>query len=123
MLRICTCECVSFRQLIYFLFHVFVGNSSVRVSNELGRGSSKAAKFSIVVIVLTSFSIGFLLFLLFLFARGNLAYIFTTSHEVASAVANLSPLLAFSILLNSVQPVLSGNLPFSWRFFSCIYIP
>ncbi|KAH8491438.1 hypothetical protein H0E87_023534 [Populus deltoides] len=41
-------------------------------------------------------------------ARGNLAYIFTTSHEVASAVANLSPLLAFSILLNSVQPVLSG---------------
>ncbi|KAJ6757637.1 MULTIDRUG RESISTANCE PROTEIN [Salix koriyanagi] len=39
-------------------------------------------------------------------ARGKLAYIFTTSHEVASAVADLSPLLAFSILLNSVQPEL-----------------
>lgn len=86
----------------------FLAAASVRASNELGRGSSKAAKFSILVTVLTSFSIGLLLFLLFLFARGNLAYIFTTSHEVASAVANLSPLLAFSILLNSVQPVLSG---------------
>ena len=83
---------------------------SVRVSNELGRGSSKAAKFSIVMTVLTSFVIGFVLFLFFLFFRGRLAYIFTESEEVAKAVANLSPLLAVSILLNSVQPVLSGTL-------------
>lgn len=83
---------------------------SVRVSNELGRGSSKAAKFSIVMTVLTSFVIGFVLFLFFLFFRGRLAYIFTESEEVAKAVANLSPLLAVSILLNSVQPVLSGAL-------------
>ena len=83
---------------------------SVRVSNELGRGSSKAAKFSIVMTVLTSFVIGFVLFLFFLFFRGRLAYIFTESEEVAKAVADLSPLLAVSILLNSVQPVLSGTL-------------
>ena len=83
---------------------------SVRVSNELGRGSSKAAKFSIVMTVLTSFVIGFVLFLFFLFFRGRLAYIFTESEEVAKAVANLSPVLAVSILLNSVQPVLSGTL-------------
>ena len=83
---------------------------SVRVSNELGRGSSKAAKFSIVMTVLTSFVIGFVIFLFFLFFRGRLAYIFTESEEVAKAVADLSPLLAVSILLNSVQPVLSGTL-------------
>ncbi|RVW89859.1 hypothetical protein VitviT2T_011400 [Vitis vinifera] len=41
-------------------------------------------------------------------ARGRLAYIFTDSHDVARAVADLSPLLACSMLLNSVQPVLSG---------------
>ncbi|KAF8023394.1 hypothetical protein BT93_F0791 [Corymbia citriodora subsp. variegata] len=39
---------------------------------------------------------------------GRLAYIFTESDEVANAVADLSPLLSISILLNSVQPVLSG---------------
>ena len=81
----------------------------MRVSNELGRGSSTAAKFSIMQIVLTSFAIGFVLFIIFLFLRGWLAYIFTESTEVAAAVADLSPLLACSILLNSIQPVLSGK--------------
>ena len=64
-----------------------------------------------MITVLTSFAIGFVLFLFFLFFRGRLAYIFTESEEVAKAVANLSPLLAVYILLNSVQPVLSGTLP------------
>ncbi|KAI8562646.1 hypothetical protein RHMOL_Rhmol03G0050700 [Rhododendron molle] len=86
----------------------FLAAASVRVSNELGRGNSKATKFSIVNIVLTSFAIGFMLFIFFLFFRGRLAYIFTDSSEVAAAVADLSPLLACSILMNSVQPVLSG---------------
>ncbi|TKY62813.1 TRANSPARENT TESTA protein 12 [Spatholobus suberectus] len=86
----------------------FMAAASVRVANELGKGSSKAAKFSIVVTVLTSFAIGFILFLFFLFFRERLAYIFTSNKDVANAVGDLSPLLAISILLNSVQPVLSG---------------
>ncbi|RWR79681.1 protein DETOXIFICATION 21-like protein [Cinnamomum micranthum f. kanehirae] len=86
----------------------FLAAASVRVSNELGRGSARAAKFSVKVIVVTSFSIGFLLFAVFLFFRGTVSYMFTESTAVSKAVAQLSPLLAFSILLNSVQPVLSG---------------
>ncbi|XP_058208409.1 protein DETOXIFICATION 21-like [Rhododendron vialii] len=86
----------------------FLAAASVRVANELGRGSSKAAKFSIVNIVLTSFLIGFVLFVFFLLFRGRLAYIFTENSDIAAAVGDLSNLLAWSILLNSVQPVLSG---------------
>lgn len=86
----------------------FLAAAGVRVSNELGRGSSKAAKFSILVTVFTSLFIGVVLFTFFLLFRGRLAYIFTTSEDVADAVGQLSPLLSFSILLNSVQPVLSG---------------
>ncbi|KAJ7971990.1 Protein DETOXIFICATION [Quillaja saponaria] len=86
----------------------FYAAASVRVSNELGRGSAKAAKFSIVTTVITSFVIGFALFLFFLFFRERLAYIFTANQEVAAAVRDLSPLLAVSMLLNSVQPVISG---------------
>jgi len=89
----------------------------VRVANELGRGSSKAAKFSILITVLTSFVIGLVLFLMFLFLRERLAYIFTTDPEVAKAVGDLSPLLSFSILMNSVQPVLSG-IPFFLLIFN-----
>ncbi|KAG5053618.1 hypothetical protein JHK85_006128 [Glycine max] len=80
----------------------------VRVANELGRGSSQAAKFSIVVSVLTSFVIGFILFVLFLFLREKIAYLFTSNEDVVTAVGDLSPLLALSLLLNSIQPVLSG---------------
>lgn len=80
------------------------------MANELGKGSSKAAIFSIVVTVLTSFAIGLILFIIFLLLREKIAYVFTTSEEVAIAVGDLSPLLAFSLLLNSVQPVLSGML-------------
>lgn len=79
------------------------------MSNELGKGDPKAAKFSIVNIVATSLVIGSVLFVFFLFFRGRLAYIFTNESDVAAEVANLSPLLAFSILMNSVQPVLSGE--------------
>lgn len=85
------------------------------MSNELGRGSSPSAKLSIVVTVLTSFVIGLVLFVFFLFLRGHLASVFTTSPAVEKAVGNLSPLLSFSILLNSVQPVLSGNNYFSFQ--------
>ncbi|KAL0453324.1 UNVERIFIED_CONTAM: protein DETOXIFICATION 21, partial [Sesamum latifolium] len=86
----------------------FMAAASVRVSNELGKGDSKAAKFSIVNIVLTSCAIGLVLFVLFLFFQERLAYVFTKDHNVAAEVTHLSSLLAFSILLNSVQPVLSG---------------
>jgi len=81
---------------------------SVRVSNELGSGNPKGAKFATLTAVFTSLSLGIVLFFVFLFLRGRVSYIFTTSEAVAAEVADLSPLLAFSILMNSVQPVLSG---------------
>ncbi|MFQ6646637.1 hypothetical protein Gotur_018891 [Gossypium turneri] len=87
----------------------FLAAASVRVSNELGRGSSKSVKFSIMTITLTSLCIGGVTFVLFLCLRGRLAYVFTESEEVGNAVVDLSPLLACSILLDSVQPVLSGK--------------
>ncbi|KAG6639986.1 hypothetical protein I3843_10G131600 [Carya illinoinensis] len=100
--------CLNINGLEMMISLGFLAAASVRVSNELGRGDSKAAKFSIMNTVLTSFVIGFALFLVFLFVRGRIAYIFTDSQEVVEAVASLSPLLAVSILLNSIQPVLSG---------------
>ncbi|XP_042052065.1 protein DETOXIFICATION 21-like [Salvia splendens] len=86
----------------------FLAAASVRVSNELGKGDSRTAKFSIVNIVVISLAIGLVLFALFLVFRKRLAYVFTEDRAVVAEVARLSPLLAFSILMNSVQPVLSG---------------
>ncbi|XP_010542192.1 PREDICTED: protein DETOXIFICATION 21 [Tarenaya hassleriana] len=100
--------CININGLEMMIALGFLAAASVRVSNELGRGNPKAAKFATVNVVCTSLSIGFVLFFVFLFLRGRVSYIFTVSEAVAAEVADLSPLLAFSILLNSVQPVLSG---------------
>ncbi|KAF7852231.1 hypothetical protein BT93_L5375 [Corymbia citriodora subsp. variegata] len=86
----------------------FLTGASVRVSNELGRGNAKAVVFAIKVILGTSISIGVVFWILCLVFGRQIAYIFTSEEDVAEEVSSLSVLLAFSILLNSVQPVLSG---------------
>ncbi|XP_043699202.1 protein DETOXIFICATION 20-like [Telopea speciosissima] len=86
----------------------FLAAASVRVSNELGRGSAKEAKFAIIVVVSTAVVIGIVLLGLVLAFKDKISYIFSNSVEVANAFEDLSIPLAFSLLLNSIQPVLSG---------------
>ncbi|AAF97344.1 Hypothetical Protein [Arabidopsis thaliana] len=100
--------CLNINGLEMMIALGFLAAASVRVSNELGSGNPKGAKFATLTAVFTSLSLGIVLFFVFLFLRGRVSYIFTTSEAVAAEVADLSPLLAFSILMNSVQPVLSG---------------
>lgn len=108
---------------IFLFYFVIMFCNSVRVSNEIGSGNSNGAKFATMVVVSTSLSIGIIFFFIFLFLRERVSYIFTTSEAVATQVADLSPLLAFSILLNSIQPVLSGMyLAFSILLYCLPYI-
>ncbi|KAL4196873.1 hypothetical protein AMTRI_Chr04g248450 [Amborella trichopoda] len=86
----------------------FLASASVRVANELGAGNARGAKFATLVVTLTSMSLGCVLWVLFIVFRKQMAYIFTNDEQVREAVINLSILLAFSVRLNSVQPVLSG---------------
>ncbi|XP_010528775.1 PREDICTED: protein DETOXIFICATION 21-like [Tarenaya hassleriana] len=107
----------------------FYAAVSVRVSNELGAGNSKGAKFATIVATGTSLALGFVLFVVFLCLRGTISYVFTQSEAVAKEVADLSPFLAFTILLNSVQPVLSGvSIGAGWQSYvayvnlACYYV-
>ncbi|PWA34855.1 MATE efflux family protein [Artemisia annua] len=86
----------------------FLAGTGVRVANELGAGNGKGARFATIVSVATSAMIGLVFWLLILLFHNELALIFTNSEEVLAAVSKLALLLAFTILLNSVQPVLSG---------------
>ncbi|KAL6012428.1 hypothetical protein ACLOJK_002917 [Asimina triloba] len=82
----------------------------VRVSNELGTGNSQAAKFSVMVVSITSVSIGLIIMALALITRDQFPLLFTSSIDVAKLVTKLTGLLAVSLVLNSLQPVLSGRL-------------
>ncbi|KAL0334436.1 UNVERIFIED_CONTAM: protein DETOXIFICATION 24 [Sesamum angustifolium] len=86
----------------------FLGAACVRIANELGRGDAKATKFSIKVLITTSVVIGVFFTILCLVFGHNIGYFFTNDVEVAESVSNLSVLLAISVLLNSIYPVLSG---------------
>ncbi|XP_058093666.1 protein DETOXIFICATION 29 isoform X2 [Magnolia sinica] len=81
---------------------------SVRVSNELGANHPRIAKFSVVVVVITSFLIGVLLSLILIITRKQYPSAFTSNEDVKKLVYMLTPLLASSIIINNVQPVLSG---------------
>ncbi|KAK9270821.1 hypothetical protein L1049_026407 [Liquidambar formosana] len=86
----------------------FFAATGVRVANELGAGNGKAAKFATKVSVVTSIVVGSIFCALIMIFHNNFAWIFSSSSDVIEAVDNMSFLLAITILLNSVQPVLSG---------------
>ncbi|KAA8528605.1 hypothetical protein F0562_035960 [Nyssa sinensis] len=81
---------------------------SVRVSNELGAGNARAAKFAVIVVSITSVSIGVVCMAVVFATRDYFPYLFTTSVAVAVETTKLAILLGITVLLNSLQPVLSG---------------
>ncbi|CAA0809785.1 MATE efflux family protein [Striga hermonthica] len=85
-----------------------LGAAIVRVANELGRGDSNAVKFSIKVLLTTSVVIGVFFWILCLVFGHKLGYLFTDDEAVVESVSDLSVLLAFSVLFNSIYPILSG---------------
>lgn len=82
---------------------------SVRVSNELGAGHPRVAKFSVLVVNGTSILISIVFSAIILIFKVGLSKLFTSDAEVIEAVSNLTPLLAISVFLNGIQPILSGN--------------
>ncbi|CDY19296.1 BnaC01g31840D [Brassica napus] len=102
---------------------------SVRVSNELGAGNPKSASFSVIIVNIYSLITCVILAIVILAFRDVLSYAFTEGEEVSAAVSDLCPLLAFTLVLNGIQPVLSGvAVGCGWQMFvakvnvGCYYI-
>ncbi|XP_022768868.1 protein DETOXIFICATION 33 isoform X2 [Durio zibethinus] len=81
---------------------------SVRVSNELGAGNAWLAKFGVLVVSITSVGIGVVCMIVVFATKDYFPYLFTNSNAVAEETTKLATLLGFTVLLNSLQPVLSG---------------
>ncbi|XP_042490791.1 protein DETOXIFICATION 40-like [Macadamia integrifolia] len=100
--------CMTISGWVFMVSVGFNAAASVRVSNELGAGHPKSASFSVVVVTLISLVITLILAVVVLALRDVISYAFTGGEAVAQAVSDLCPLLAITIILNGVQPVLSG---------------
>ncbi|CAK9187789.1 unnamed protein product [Ilex paraguariensis] len=94
---------------VFMISTGFNAAASVRVSNELGAGHPKSAAFSVVMVTSSSLIIAAICAAAVLALRHVMSYAFTGGVTVAKAVSELTPLLAISILLNGIQPVLSGK--------------
>ncbi|KAL4638954.1 hypothetical protein ACB092_03G183300, partial [Castanea dentata] len=81
---------------------------SVRVSNELGAAHPRTAKFSLVVAVITSFLIGVIISVILILTRNLYPSLFSSDASVETLVKQLTPILALCIVIDNVQPVLSG---------------
>ncbi|KAI3741041.1 hypothetical protein L1987_58708 [Smallanthus sonchifolius] len=100
--------CMSVNGLLFMISVGFNAAASVRVGNELGAGNPKAAAFSVLTVTTVSFLIALVEAMIVLSVRDVISYAFTGGETVANAVSDLCPLLAITITLNGIQPVLSG---------------
>lgn len=100
--------CMNFNGWEAMLFIGINAAISVRVSNELGMGRPLAAKYSVYTTVFQSLLIGIFFSVVVLITKDYFAVIFTSSEEVQRAVSHLAYLLGITMILNSVQPVISG---------------
>ncbi|XP_050213025.1 protein DETOXIFICATION 40-like [Mercurialis annua] len=100
--------CMTISGWVFMISVGFNAAASVRVSNELGAGHPKSAAFSVIVVTVCSFIISVIAAVVVMAFRDVLSYAFTGGEVVARAVSDLTPFLAVTLILNGVQPVLSG---------------
>ncbi|KAL6123207.1 hypothetical protein ACLB2K_075729 [Fragaria x ananassa] len=81
---------------------------SIRVSNELGMGHPRAAKYSICAAVVQSLIVGIVSMTFVFISRDYIASVFTDSKVMQQAVARLAYFVGITMLLASVAQVLTG---------------
>ncbi|CAA7043889.1 unnamed protein product [Microthlaspi erraticum] len=121
--------CMTISGWVFMISVGFNAAISVRVSNELGARNPKSAAFSVIIVNIYSLITSIILAIVVLVCRNVLSYIFTDGEKVATAVSDLCPLLAVTLVLNGIQPVLSGvAVGCGWQTFvakvnvACYYI-
>lgn len=97
---------------------------STRVSNELGAGNPNKAKSAMAVTLKLSVLLALIVVLALGFGHNIWAGFFSDSPTIIQEFASMTPLLAISIVADSVQGVLSGlNHPiFSYKQLCLTYL-
>ncbi|XP_030931397.1 protein DETOXIFICATION 19-like [Quercus lobata] len=100
--------CVNTEAIAFMLSYGLSAAASTRVSNELGAGHPNWAKNAIGVSLKLSLLVGVTLVLAIAFGHNIWASFFSDSSEIIKEFASMTPLLAISIFIDSVQAVISG---------------
>ncbi|OMP04682.1 Multi antimicrobial extrusion protein [Corchorus olitorius] len=82
-----------------------------RVSNELGAGNPQAARFAVGVAMVLAAIEPLIVSITLFCCRYIYGYLFSNEAEVVNYVAEMLPLLCISVIMDSLQAVLSGQFP------------
>jgi multidrug resistance protein, MATE family len=74
--------------------------------------------YAVIVVVVQSLAFGILFMIAILVFRNDFSIIFTDDNQLQMAVSDIAYLLAITMVLNSIQPVISGQILLhdSWPF-------
>lgn len=81
---------------------------STRVSNELGAGKPQAARLAVYAVMSLAIVLALLVSIILFACRHVYGYSFSNEKEVVDYVTSMAPLVCLSVILDSVQGVLSG---------------
>uniref|UniRef100_A0A0R0GV15 Protein DETOXIFICATION n=1 Tax=Glycine max TaxID=3847 RepID=A0A0R0GV15_SOYBN len=100
--------CTNTELIAYLITYGLSAAASTRVSNELGSGHLDRAKHAMGVSLKLSLLLGLCFVLALAFGHNIWIQMFSDSSKIKEELASLTPFLSISILLDSVQGVLSG---------------
>ncbi|KAF9625608.1 hypothetical protein IFM89_024381 [Coptis chinensis] len=96
---------------ISFLYTIPFGlgaAASTRVSNELGAGNAEDARVSVCVVMFIAVTEMIIVSVILFASRNILGYAYSNEKEVIDYVTRLVPLVCLSVIMDSLQGVLSG---------------
>ncbi|GKV52429.1 hypothetical protein SLEP1_g59011, partial [Rubroshorea leprosula] len=103
-----TAMCVNTEAIAYMITYGLSAAASTRVSNELGAGNPERAKNAMAVTLKLSVLLALAFIITLAFGHNIWASFFSDSSSIIEKFASLTPFLAISIALDSIQGVLSG---------------
>ncbi|XP_022728016.1 protein DETOXIFICATION 8-like [Durio zibethinus] len=100
--------CLTITSLHFFVPYGISAAASTRVSNELGAGNPQAAQLSVIVAMVIAAIEPLVVAIVLFCCRYDFGYLFSNEKEIVNYVAEMIPLLCISVLMDSLQAVLSG---------------
>ncbi|KAL2499462.1 MATE efflux family protein [Abeliophyllum distichum] len=100
--------CLTITSLHYLVQYSFSAAASTLVSNELGAGKPRAARVAVFAVLVLSVLEFIIASTVIFFCRYILGYAFSNEMDVVNYVKDMTPFLCLSIIVDSLQAVLSG---------------
>ncbi|KAI3936545.1 hypothetical protein MKW92_045645 [Papaver armeniacum] len=100
--------CLTTATLVYMIPYGLGAAVSTRVSNELGAGRASAARLAVCSVMIIAIIELVIMSLLFFACRNIMGFAYSNEKEVVDYVTGMVPLICLTVIMDSLQGVLSG---------------